>query len=230
MGQYYELLNISKKQLIPVFSFEVKKGGYVSIDQFATGAKMWEQLMNVGNKPSLALALTDLKYNSGVTNPIAPVGTWSGDRIVLIGDYSEGTPPFITEEDAANPGNYQKVSRPHFFKDEFAPELARLFPDGEETYHLILNIDKKEYLNPSEFTGSPTYSNSFGYIADGIMQGLFSLLFYSTGSSGGDVAYFREGKWAGDHIAIREKSEVTDLDSWEDISKRVIDDIKAHLD
>ncbi|KAG9069691.1 hypothetical protein KI688_009013 [Linnemannia hyalina] len=71
---------------------------------------MSEKLMGMGEKPLLALALTYLSFPAAntaegdaeveaVKNPMTTVGFWSGDRIVIIGDYSEGFPPFFTSQD-----------------------------------------------------------------------------------------------------------------------------------
>ncbi|KAG9069692.1 hypothetical protein KI688_009014 [Linnemannia hyalina] len=60
---------------------------------------------------------------------------------------------------------------------------------------------------------------------DGIMQGLFSLLFYSNGSGGRDVDQFKEGRWAGNRISIQVKETVGDLAEWKDISAEVEADL-----
>ncbi|KAF8937045.1 hypothetical protein BGZ58_003331 [Dissophora ornata] len=204
MGQYYTLINISKRQLLPTFTFE---GNQIVFDQFTTGAKMVEQLYDLGNKPFLAMGLTELN-SAGSANPIAPIGNWSGDRIVLIGDYCDDLPPFLTVAE-------------YFLKDNVGQEFDRLFPRDSETYHLVLNLDKKEFLDPRKFHESTTFVNEFALKADGIMQSLYALIFYSTGSGGGDVQEFKQGRWAGNHITIREKERVSDLESWDDISEHM---------
>ncbi|KAI8601654.1 hypothetical protein EDD21DRAFT_373924 [Dissophora ornata] len=230
MGQYYTLINISKRQLLPTFTFE---GNQIVFDQFTTGAKMVEQLYDLGNKPFLAMGLTELN-SAGSANPIAPIGNWSGDRIVLIGDYCDDLPPFLTvaecnELQAAGSKNlssfankhYSPLAKRDFLKDNVGQEFDRLFPRDSETYHLVLNLDKKEFLDPRKFHESTTFVNEFALKADGIMQSLYALIFYSTGSGGGDVQEFKQGRWAGNHITIREKERVSDLESWDDISEHM---------
>lgn len=110
------------------------------------------------------------------------------------------------------------------------------FPNQHATHHLILNLDKKEYLDPvicksptqekEEGVGAvATYVGAFAHQKDGIMQGLFSLLFYSNGSGGGDVHIFKEGRWAGDRISIQVKETVEDLAEWRNISAEVEADL-----
>ena len=59
------------------------------------------------------------------------------------------------------------------------------------------------------------------------MQGLFSLLFYSNGSGGGDVDRFKEGRWAGNRILIQVKEAVEDLAEWKNISAEVEADLNS---
>ncbi|KAF9541488.1 hypothetical protein EC957_003048 [Mortierella hygrophila] len=270
MGQYYQLINLDKHQ-----SFDT-----LGLLTFLTGLKMGEKLEDMGEKPLLALALTHLSFPAAVTadgdaeveaveNPMTPVGSWSGDRIAIIGDYSEGFPPFFTSQDqqvykaytaklAEENGQtggkdgqefvsiysyacntYASISVRDFFEvDSLDDQFEAQFPKLDETHHLILNLDKNEYLDPivcksptqekEEGVGVvATFVVEFAQQKDGIMQGLFSLLFYSNGSGGGDVDRFREGRWAGDRISIQVKETVGDLVEWKDISVEVEADLNA---
>lgn len=244
---------------------------------------MWEKLMNKGEKPLLAMTLTHFSFPAAATaegdaeveavkNPMTPMGSWSGDRIVIIGDYSEGFPPFFTSQDqqdykACTAGvaklagengqsddedeqedfslyshvsdNYTAIPASDFFKiDNIEDQLMAQFPKQHATHHLILNLDKKEYLDPvvcksptqekeEGVEADATYVDAFAHQKDGIMQGLFSLLFYSNGSGGGGVHMFKEGRWAGNRISIRVKETVEDLAEWKDISAEVEADLNS---
>ncbi|KAF9114960.1 hypothetical protein BGX30_006439 [Mortierella sp. GBA39] len=269
MGQYYQLINLDKHQ-----SFDT-----LGLLTFYSGLKMCEKPMEMGEKPLLALVLTHLSFPAAATaegdvqveafkNPMTPVGSWSGDRIVIIGDYSEGFPPFFTSQDQQDCKAYAaKLSKENgqaggydgqevgiiysyacstyaipvsdFFEiDSLEDQLEAQFPKLNETHHLILNLDKKEYLDPVVFK-SPTQEKEEGVAAvatcvvefaqqkDGIMQGLLSLLFYSKGSGGGDVDRFKEGRWAGDRISIQVKETVGDLAEWKNISAEIEADLNA---
>ncbi|KAG0218948.1 hypothetical protein BGX33_005214, partial [Mortierella sp. NVP41] len=221
--------------------------------------------------PSAATAHAAVDTKIKFENPIAPWGTWSGDRIVIIGDYNQGAPPFLTPQETTDLEGFHKESEAgftrhdmslydfaserfksmrvsEFYMDNIEKEFQALFPKQSETHHLVLNLDKKEYLDPKicsspEFEAEslkevdgkmvkmdpPTFVDDFAHQQDGIMQGLFSLLFYSNGEGGGDIEAFRFGKWAGDRISIEEKETVEDLAEWRDISAEVNNALNEHL-
>ncbi len=74
-------------------------------------------------------------------------------------------------------------------------------------YHLIVNLDKREFLYPHEF-GDGFKLMEFGQSAGGTLTGLTILLAASNGRGGGDFfdpsngSGHRPGCWAGDRIAI----------------------------
>jgi hypothetical protein len=242
MGQYYVLLNLTKRQYFA--------------DEYMTAGKMWEILYNLYNKPFVARALVELPNSPAASAGKAPrLGSWSGDRLVIIGDYSDEVPFFFTEaekqelksnkvkvesssggteERAMNlygfaDEHYKAVGKEHLTADSTRQELARLFPKGKKTHHLVLNLDRKEYLDPTAFKEPASSVEGFARLQHGVMQGLFSQLCYSSGSGGGDVEVFMTGRWAGQRIAIREKEKIEDLDSWRDISERVVEDIEEYV-
>ncbi|KAG0223042.1 hypothetical protein BGX31_008738, partial [Mortierella sp. GBA43] len=272
MGQYYLLVNLTKRQYVDSMCFSLK---------------MWEILHNIWNKPFLSMVLVD-PTNPARSNSKKPrLGSWSGDRLVIIGDYSDGLPPFLTkdekqelrsrtatnkkrkvaedeednendkdgdkdgdgdddedegddeddeeeDDDEANEGrapNLYSFAHKHYTRVCFLPqstdeELAQQFPKGSKTHHLVLNLDRKEYLDPVRFKSPATYAGDFANLQHGVMQGLCSQICYSTGSGGGDVGAFMEGRWAGQRFTIREKDMVEDLESWTDISERVAEDVE----
>lgn len=74
-------------------------------------------------------------------------------------------------------------------------------------YHLIVNLDKREFLYPHEF-GDGFKLMEFGQSAGGTLTALTILLAASNGRGGGDFQdtttslEHRPGCWAGDRIAI----------------------------
>ena len=102
-------------------------------------------------------------------------------------------------------------------------------------YHLIANLDKREYLYPHEF-GDGFKLMEFGQSAGGPLTGLAVLLAATNGRGGGDFwdpgvdvydqAWSPTGRWVGDRIAIIgdyfENGDVPDLtvldmqDLWSD--------------
>jgi len=102
-------------------------------------------------------------------------------------------------------------------------------------YHLIANLDKREYLYPHEF-GDGFKLMEFGQSAGGTLTGLAVLLAATNGRGGGDFwdpgvedidgLWSPTGRWTGDRIAIIgdyfENGDVPDLtvldmqDLWSD--------------
>ena len=104
-------------------------------------------------------------------------------------------------------------------------------------YHLIANLDKREYLYPHEF-GDGFKRMEFGQSAGGTLTGLAVLLAATNGRGGGDFCdpgvddpvgserWLPSGRWVGDRIAIIgdyfENGDVPDLtvldmqDLWSD--------------
>lgn len=70
-------------------------------------------------------------------------------------------------------------------------------------YYMIVNLDKKQYLNPHKF-GDGLKLLEFGSSGNGTMCGLAVLLANSNGRGGGDLRSEKEviGSWAGDRIVI----------------------------
>ncbi len=78
MGQYWKVVNLDKKQYLDPWDLD-------------TGAKLWEQLANPNTGRALIMLLAPLprKRGGGDLDPNPMLGAWTGDRIVMVGDYSE---------------------------------------------------------------------------------------------------------------------------------------------
>lgn len=194
--------------------------------KFGSGQKLVEQLANLGLKPFLALTLIDMTATANNPNPLW--GSWSGDRVVLIGDYSDDLPDFLTDEEQTElqeqSCNLYSLARGEF-EDlmgepkkffENVDQLASLFEDCE---HVIVNLDKKEYLDPEKFDDFLSV-DKFSLEKGGVMRGLYSTLFHSTGSGGGDIEELTNGRWAGNQLAIIEKEKLEG--SYREISSSLV--------
>ncbi len=83
MGQYHVPVNLDKKE-------------FIDPHQLAAGLKQWEQ---IAQHPSTPVALAILLFSSNERGGgdlardyeagLAAVGRWAGDRIAIVGDYSE---------------------------------------------------------------------------------------------------------------------------------------------
>jgi hypothetical protein len=95
MGQYYVLINLDKRQALSCLR-RVTKTGYFSLHApWWSGSKLAEQLLNQGVKPLFALLLSSQGLVQGWHKVNQQWGTWAGDRVVIIGDYSDDLPPFL---------------------------------------------------------------------------------------------------------------------------------------
>jgi hypothetical protein len=226
MGQYYLLINLDKRE---------RMWSLASFTRFSSGQKMREQLLNLGMKPFLALALFEFEeaIKQHVPNPLW--GSWSGDRIVLIGDYSDDRPDFLSEAEVTELdekglnlyqlawNEFRELADDHRQWIQSAAELPALLSGS--THHVIVNLDNKEYLDPEGF-GDDLSVDNFSLEREGVLKGLFSCLFHSSGSGGGDIAEFRNGRWAGDRLKIVAKH----LVSWEyvDMSEEISESVQQY--
>ncbi|KAI8830611.1 hypothetical protein BJ741DRAFT_619370, partial [Chytriomyces cf. hyalinus JEL632] len=234
MGQYYLLINIDKKQALPALSDD---DSLMTLDRFSSGMKMAEQLENLGKKPMLAVALLQTSPDKPPKNPL--IGSWSGDRIMLIGDECDEVPPCVTEQELAEMEQYKagiKFSKyawetykqlDHLKFFDHIDELTTLFSRGKETKHVIANLDTNEYLSPKVF-GNKHCLDLFAMYKGGVLKALYSCLFYSDeGFGGGDMECYRKGRWAGCHIAILEKAQLpANSKPWTNISNQVLAALK----
>jgi len=203
MGQYYTLCNLDKRQRL---SISLSLWGTM----FFSGQKHLEQLANLGFKPFLALALVDMAKVAN--NPNALWGSWSGDRVVLLGDYSDDIPEFLTDDEKLELKT-KSITLPALVQNEFEDLMkdpAKWFMNNEmldglfkDPQHVIVNLDQLEYLDPDQF-GDESSVDKFCLEKDGVMKGLYSTLFYSTGKGGGDIEHLKIGRWAGDRLSIVE--------------------------
>ncbi len=223
MGQYYMLVNLDKKQSMDPHAGMFQRGTQISFSKYTSGAKMADHLCNVGVKPLLALALISVNSIKDSPNPLW--GSWAGDRVVLIGDYSDDLPEFLTEAEVSElqfrGGNLYKQSY-----GEMAADSAAWFrgEDRLEDFvgpacHVFVNTDKKEFIDPYTFGHHEGFEQYF-QDQQGVMRGLFSCLFYSTGSGGGDISAFKQGRWAGDRLRLVKLAEAYD-DDYKDVSHEV---------
>jgi hypothetical protein len=78
MGQYHKIVNLTKKQ-------------YIHAHDLGGGLKAYEQV-GYPDSPSTALFMLLTCSNNrggGDFPPHSLIGTWAGDKIAVIGDYSE---------------------------------------------------------------------------------------------------------------------------------------------
>lgn len=77
MGQYHRIVNLDKRE-------------YLDPYKLGSGAKAWEQFHNYPSKALIILISSSNGRGGGdLEGPEKVLGRWAGDRIAMIGDYSE---------------------------------------------------------------------------------------------------------------------------------------------
>ena len=96
--------------------------------------------------------------------------------------------------------------------------LATLKMLCEGKVHLVVNLDKKEYLDPRAY-GGETNVLDYDKVRFSILSHLIIKLTYSTDSGGGDLpdSITSQGVWAGDQIVIRTAEQLDDFGSFKDV-------------
>jgi len=97
MGQYHVLVNLDKKEI-------------VNPDEIGLGVKQWEQFGDFAGSLADAmylLCMTSPARGGGDLPRTAISGRWTGDRVVVLGDYTEDK-DLPNEPDARN--LYQKAA------------------------------------------------------------------------------------------------------------------------
>jgi hypothetical protein len=92
-------------------------------------------------------------------------------------------------------------------------------------YYKIVNLDKRQYLDPSRFGTGPKL-RTIAYSSCGILSALTILLAKSDGTGGGDIPSEGTGLWAGDRVVIIGDYDSTslhrDLDEYDDVSLDIL--------
>lgn len=258
MGQYYILVNVLKSQEITPFGMKaveiVWNGSF--LPQLAL------LLLDLGNQEECSLekdcqkylATHEEEYQEGALQLLPKhqqknvevaklqqlyhIGAWAGDRLIIIGDYSDKAPfPPNGEWKSGNLFSYiSEHSNPtpdilRIFSDDNREWLAKLRKVCEGKVHFVVNLDKKEYLDPRAYS-QKTNALEFG-CCKSVLTGLVIKLIFSTGSGGGDlptgpndsddegegpVNIVSRGTWAGDRITICTAEQLDDFGAFKEVS------------
>lgn len=202
MGQYYILVNILKSQKITPFLMK-------ALEIVWNGSFLPELallLLDLGKQeePSLEkdcqkyLAIHEEEYEEDALQLLPKhqqknvdvaklqqlyhIGAWVGDRLVIIGDYSEKAPfppngewksgdlvSYIDEHSNPTP-NISSIC-----SDNNKESLAKLRKIFEGKVHLVVNLDKKEYLDPRAYS-QDTNALEFGFCRKSVLTGHVPLI------------------------------------------------------
>jgi hypothetical protein len=153
MGQYYKIVNVKKKQ-------------YISPYTFGDGSKLMEFSMSAnGVLAGLAILLSDGNGRGGgdLNSNNSIVGSWSGDNIVIAGDYAdEGK--FVKETDrnlyavASEQGEdisikvLDALCDDSYFFSEFRKNRAGWISDSQVDNLIQRKLKEKGLTEVKEFT------------------------------------------------------------------------------
>ncbi|KAK9915983.1 hypothetical protein WJX75_006964 [Coccomyxa subellipsoidea] len=134
MGQYWELYNLTKREI-------------VSPELFRSSDKLYEI---TNNRPGVPVALLLLVAAiPGVKHPI--IGRWTGDKIALIGDYAEEGDMAPEVWDGAKPNDFRGYFNISFLVRDIItePTINDILKDVEPQHFSLCVLDLKEALHTS---------------------------------------------------------------------------------
>lgn len=161
-------------------------------------------------------------------------GSWAGDRIVIVGDYSDELPSFLTEEEATLVTNELTTKSKNLYSladdkyEEVSASPEEWFDSRNQIptvapasmHQVFASVDGKEYIEPMAFGSLPNI-DYFLLEQGGILKALFSCLFHSEGGGGGDQDCLGKGRWAGHRIQLMDRAD-TVREGCEDASPAVL--------
>lgn len=154
------------------------------------------------------------------------LGEWAGDRLIITGDHSDMAPfPPNGKWKTGNLYNFVyesgKFSCSHIFRSYTTGALGRkdrnLHKFCGHKIHKVVNLDKKEYLDPPAYGKGENCVLDFMHNHGGVIAGLVIYLIHSTRRDlPDDVTTL--GMWAGDRITICTPDQLEDFETYEDVS------------
>ena len=156
------------------------------------------------------------------------VGAWSGNRLIITGDYSAFSPfPPNGEWKEGNLYEMKELCDSHvrelhsWYYDNRDYILTKLRDFCNGKTHVVVNLDKKEYLDPQVYGGSEKHVQDFVTSTKfGILTDLVIHLIHSTVSGGFDLSssVTSQGLWAGDRITICTPEQLGEFSSYKNVS------------
>ena len=136
------------------------------------------------------------------------IGAWAGDLFLYIFEHFNPTPDISS-----------------ICSDDNKESLAKLRKICEGKVHLVVNLDKKEYLDPRAYS-QDTNALEFGFCRKSVLTCLVIKLIFSTVNRGGDLPEdaISLGIWAGDRITICTAEQLEDFETFKDASN--VEDVK----
>lgn len=161
------------------------------------------------------------------------IGAWAGDRLVIIGDCSEKAPfPPNGEWKSGDLFSYiDEHSNPtpdilSIYSDDNKESLVKLRKMCKGKVHLVVNLDKKEYLDPRAYShDTNALEFVFYFVRESVLKGLLIKLIFSTRRGSADLPNITsKGTWAGDRITICTAEQLEDFETFKDVSN--MEDVK----
>ncbi|WMI68216.1 hypothetical protein [Mangrovimonas sp. YM274] len=138
MGQYFKIVNVSKKQFIDIDSLgENNKLGFIG--QGLNGIALGRLLTSSGKD-------WDEDFFKAFGNPNSDkiyMGIWAGDKIVVAGDYDEPDTNGIKTSDAEN-GNRNLYDKTESDYENITDEIIKWLANDEQTAEMLVNRAEKD--------------------------------------------------------------------------------------
>ncbi|RDB25968.1 hypothetical protein Hypma_006271 [Hypsizygus marmoreus] len=228
MGQYWQLINLDKRQ---TFGHWGKLAEFIPSDRPAS-------IIPYLVVPASPLPQSTLNANADL------IGSWAGDRIICIGDYTdyrdypkglltEAERRKITKTTSLYDIAYKKYDtvRPIRFPSPAAESMALAF--AHDQVWVLRNLSKHQYVRVDALGADPKHVRgpSTRWGSPGLGDVLLPRIMW-TSETGQNYYEGEIGRrsWAGDRFDIQTLDTVEGDDEWKDISMRVAREIERNHD
>lgn len=212
MGQYWQLINIDKRQTF---------GHWGKFQEI-----LWNQLHDT-LIPYLAIPTTPL--DPSVIEGADLIGSWAGDRLICVGDYVDsGDYPkrmFTREElQEATETNLYSLACETYKEVPEAELLHDPIAFAHDKIWVLRNLSKQVYVHVDAFETAPEHiSGPAVKRGRSLADVLLSQIGWSGETERGD---FGCGKWAGHRFDIQTFDTVEGDEAWKDVSTKLAEEVK----
>ncbi len=224
MGQYWQLINLDKRQ---TFGNRGKLGEYLF-----TG---WPKSI----VPYLVLpALSEVRNSDDdgarlrILQAIKAV-SWAGDRIICIGDYTKKLPPDMLSDIEETQENIWEVAESGYTSPEDIEQYREFIDYKIPTSWVLRNLSEHTYVRAEAVALDPDFIDGPWIKYFGFGHIVLSYIHWSADASRSSScsADIVNGDWAGNRFDIVSIDTLrTSGEQWEDVSEEIVETVKSYFE